>query len=153
MKISRYTESLQYNLEAAARILQEAISTKFKEFDFGLSYDEFIILDEIYHTPGILQIELAKRILKGRAYTGKFITVLEEKGFVERRKEVKGKTQVILPNYITKKGIDVHQVGVKVIKEYIGSISTIKKGDAKSVLAFLSDLKSEVENKYNVKFV
>lgn len=153
MKITRYTESLPYNLEAAARVVQEAISVKFKELNFGLTYDEFIILDEISHDPGILQIELAKRILKGRAYTGKFLTALEEKGYVERKKAIKGKRQVIMPNYITEEGEKVHNIAVIHLKNYVENMPAIAEDDMGKIIMFLRKLKNDIEEKYKVKFV
>lgn len=153
MKINRYTESLQYNLEAAARVVQEAISVRFKELNFGLSYDEFIILDEIFHEPGILQIELAKRILKGRAYTGKFLIALEEKGYIERRSAIKGKRQVIMPNYITENGKKVHKIAVKTIQDFIDFMPAVADEDIGKIITFLKTLKHDTEEKFKVKFV
>lgn len=152
MKITRYTESLQYNLEAAARVVQEAISVRFKELNFGLSYDEFIILDEISHDPGILQIELAKRILKGRAYTGKFLLALEEKGYIERKIAIRGKRQVIMPNYITEDGKNVHKIAVKNIKNFIDYMPAVEDENIGKIISFLKTLKNNVEEKYQVKF-
>ncbi len=154
MQISRYTDSLQYNLEATARMLQEAISVQFKDLDFGISYDEFIILDEIFHTPGILQIELAKKILKGRAYTGKFLTALENKGYITRKKAIKGKKQIVFENYITSEGENVLEIGIHTIKNYVHQIPIINNNnDMKHIIDFLKNLKSDVENKFNVKFL
>ncbi len=152
MKITRYTESLQYNLEAAARVVQEAISVRFKELNFGLSYDEFIILDEISHDPGILQIELAKRILKGRAYTGKFLLALEEKGYIERKTAIRGTRQVIMPNYITEDGKNVHKIAVKNIKNFIDYMPAVEDENIGKIISFLKTLKNNVEEKYQVKF-
>ncbi len=153
MQISRYTDSLQYNLEATARMLQEAISVRFKELNFGITYDEFIILDEIFHTPGILQIELAKKILKGRAHTGKFLTALENKGYIERKTAIKGKRQVVFENYITPEGEKVLNIGIDTVKNYVNQIPIINNNDMKSVIEFLQNLKSDVKNKFNVKFL
>lgn len=153
MKINRYTESLEYNLEATARVLQEAVSVKFKELNFGISYDEFIILDEILHEPGILQIELAKRILKGRAYTGKFLIALEEKGYMERRAAIKGKRQVIMPNYITDKGKKVHKIAVQTVKDFDADILGATKEGLQTIMTFLKTLKTDIEEKYCVKFL
>lgn len=153
MKITRYTESLQYNLEAAARVVQEAISVRFKELDFGLSYDEFIILDEILHEPGILQIELAKRILKGRAYTGKFLLELEIKGYIERKTAIKGKRQVVMPNYVTAEGKKVHKTAVKAIQDFIDVMPVVADEDIGKIINFLKTFKHDVEEKYHVKFV
>ena len=153
MKINRYTESLEYNLEATARVLQEAVSVKFKELNFGISYDEFIILDEILHETGILQIELAKRILKGRAYTGKFLIALEEKGYIERRTAIRGKRQVIMPNYITEHGKTVHKIAVKTVKDFDADIIDTTNEGLESIMTFLKTLKNDIEKKYSVKFI
>ncbi len=153
MQINRYTESLEYNLEATARVLQEAVTAKFKELNFGISYDEFIILDEILHEPGILQIELAKRILKGRAYTGKFLIDLEEKGYIERRTAIKGKRQVIMPNFITEEGKKVHKIAVQTVKNFDTDIFGATKEGLQPIMFFLKTLKNDIEEKYSVKFL
>lgn len=153
MQINRYTESLEYNLEATARVLQEAVTAKFKELNFGISYDEFIILDEILHEPGILQIELAKRILKGRAYTGKFLIDLEEKGYIERKAAIKGKRQVIMPNFITEEGKKVHQIAVQTVKNFDTDILGATKESLQLIMTFLKTLKNDIEEKYSVKFL
>src|SRR5574344_1751227 len=153
MNINRYTESLEYNLEATARVVQEALAVKFKTLDFGISYDEFIILDEIFHQEGILQIELAKKILKGRAYTGKFLIALEKKGYIERKTAIKGKKQVVMPNYITEDGIKVLNLGIETCKNFMKNVSILNDDGMETMINFLKNLKIDVENKYSVKFL
>lgn len=151
MEIKSYRESLQFNLEASARIVQEAISMQFKTNNFGISYDEFIILDEILHNPGIIQNELAKEILKGRAYTGRFLVQLEEKGFIERKKAVKAKCQTVIKNYITTNGKNIHSKGIKIVQDFIDPI-IFKEKNINYILEFLKNFRNIAKEKYNVKF-
>src|SRR5574344_1773760 len=141
MQINRYTESLEYTLESTARVVQEALSAKFKELNFGISYDAFIILDEIFHEPGILQIDLAKKILKGRAYTGKFLIVLENKGFIERKTAIKGKKQIVIPNYITPKGQEVLKKGISACKNFVAKVPHLNEDNMETFIIFLKTLK------------
>lgn len=154
MKFTHYINSLPYALESTSRVIQEAITKDFKSDNICISHEEFVVLDTIYCYPGILQIELAKKVLKTRAHTGKFLNVLEEKGLVRREKGVKGSRQTILLNYLTEKGELLHKEIVEKIKTYINN--TMPKNfddeDVDSLVKTLNFLKKQVETKRNIKF-
>ena len=103
MTFEHYTESLPYELELTSRVLHETIVRFFNENNFGITHDEFVVLDTLSINDGISQIDLAKLILKGRAHTGRFLMSLEEKGLVVRSPSKKGK-RLIMQNSLTAKG-------------------------------------------------
>ena len=70
--MEHYTKTLPYELELTSRVLHEATRCFFELQKFPISQEEFIILDCLYINPNIIQMEIAKLILKGRAHTGKF---------------------------------------------------------------------------------
>lgn len=154
MKFIHYINSLPYALESTSRVIQEAITKDFKKNGISISHEEFVILDTIYCHPGILQIELAKKVLKSRAHTGKFLTSLENKGYIKREKAIKGSRQTIMLNYLTEKGSIIHAQTVEEIKKYINETmpESIKEEEIDKLVEFLNKLKSEVEKKRNVKF-
>lgn len=154
MKFNHYINSLPYALESTSRIIQEAITKDFKQNGIKISHEEFVILDTIFCYPGILQIELARKVLKSRAHTGKFLTALENKGLIRREKAIKGSRQTIMLNYLTLEGEKVHSEVVDEIKKYINETmpQNISDEDVDRLVAFLNNLKQDVEKKKNVKF-
>ena len=80
--MEHYTKTLPYELELTSRVLHEATRCFFELQKFPISQEEFIILDCLYINPNIIQMEIAKLILKGRAHTGKFLKSLEEKKLI-----------------------------------------------------------------------
>lgn len=154
MKFTHYINSLPYALESTSRVIQEAIVRDFKRHKIQIPHEEFVILDTIFCHPGILQIELAKKVLKSRAHTGKFLNSLEQKGLIKREKAIKGSRQIILLNYLTDEGKKVHAETVTEIKKYINETmpSYLNDNDIQQLVDFLNKLKSEVENKREIKF-
>ena len=71
--MEHYTKTLPYELELTSRVLHEAAKCYFEQCNFPISPEEFAILDCLYLKPDIIQIDLAKMILKGRAHTGRFL--------------------------------------------------------------------------------
>lgn len=154
MKFTHYINSLPYALESTSRVIQEAITKDFKKHNIKIPHEEFVILDTIYCHPGILQIDLAKKVLKSRAHTGKFLNSLENKGLIKREKAIKGSRQTILLNYLTEEGKKVHAETVEEIKKYINETmpEIINDDDVDKLVDFLNTLKKEVEKKRNVNF-
>lgn len=154
MKFVHYTNCFPYVLELTSRVIQEAINRDFKKNNLEISHMEFVVLDTIYCNEGILQIDLAKKLLKTRAHTGKFLNALLDKGLIERKKAIKGSRQVIMKNYLTEKGLSVHTHCVEEIKKYIDNTlpKTLKDDDVDKLVAFLLGIKQDVEKRCNINF-
>lgn len=154
MKFAHYINSLPYALESTSRVIQEAITRDFKTNGICISHEEFVILDTIYCHPGILQIDLAKKVLKSRAHTGKYLTALEQKGYVKREKAIKGSRQTILLNYLTDEGAKLHKSVVEQIKGYIDETmpQNLNDEDIDKLVSFLNAIKEDVEKRRKVKF-
>ena len=102
--MEHYTKTLPYELELTSRVLHEATRCFFELQKFPISQEEFIILDCLYINPNIIQMEIAKLILKGRAHTGKFLKSLEEKKLITRT-PVKQGSKIVMQIKITDKGL------------------------------------------------
>ncbi len=85
-----YTESIFYELEFTAKYIKRMGYNYCNELDMGVGPEETLALDIIYLNPGICQRDLAKKLLKDRAGTGRVLLQLEAKGFVERFVDTKG---------------------------------------------------------------
>ena len=85
-----YTESIFYELEFTAKYIKKMSYNYCNELDMGIGPEETLALDIIYLNPGICQRDLAKKLLKDRAGTGRVLLQLEAKGFVERFVDTKG---------------------------------------------------------------
>lgn len=85
-----YTESIFYELEFTAKYIKRMGYNYCNELNVGVGPEETLALDIIYLNPGICQRDLAKKLLKDRAGTGRVLLQLEAKGFVERFVDTKG---------------------------------------------------------------
>ena len=54
-------------------------------------------------------MEIAKKICMQRSYLSKLLAKLEEDGYITRKEKIKGKRQIVITIYITKKGEEVQQ--------------------------------------------
>ena len=104
--MEHYTKSLPYELELTSRVLHEVAKCFFDDNKYPVNQDEFIILDCLYMYPEIIQIELAKLMLKGRAHTGKFLKSLEEKKLIERT-PAKQDSKIVMKITVTPEGQEV----------------------------------------------
>ena len=152
MTFEHYTESLPYELELRSRVLHETIVRFFNENNFGITHDEFVVLDTLSINDGISQIDLAKLILKGRAHTGRFLMSLEEKGLVVRSPSKKGK-RLIMQNSVTAKGRLVLQKVSDFIERYINDMNLQdKQENAAKLIQLLRVVRSDLLERFDIKF-
>lgn len=146
-----FTESLLYELALTSRVLHEAMICYFKQKNFSLTPDEYVILDCIYMNPNVIQMDLAKMILKGRAHTGKFLKSLEAKEFITRTPFQRGST-IVMKLEITKLGLDVYRQTSEEIEQYIKRTSIIPKSRIDETINLLKILREDAINRYKIKF-
>lgn len=101
--VKHYFESALYLMEQTIIYTKLKGAQFFNQLDMGVTIDQFIALDAIYANKDICQRDLSKLILKDRSNTGRILNILEEKGFVTRALETKGK-RLVKRIYITDKG-------------------------------------------------
>ena len=104
-----YTNSIIFAAEYISRLYKEYVRKIIKEHNLPISYEEYIILDTVYFNPGSIQMEIAKKICMQRSYLSKLLAKLEDGGYITREEKIKGKRQVVITIYITKKGEEIQQ--------------------------------------------
>lgn len=102
-EIKHYVQSLIYLIELTFIYARVKGAQFFNELNMGVTIDQFTALDAIYCNNDICQRDLSKIILKDRSNTGRILNILEEKEFIKRAIETKGK-RLVKKIYITNKG-------------------------------------------------
>ena len=108
-----YTESIVFAAEYLSRACTEYARKVIRENDFELSYEEYFILDVVIFNPGLIQMDIAKKLFMQRSYLCKLLSKLEDCGFILREKTIKGKRQSVIKVYATEKGKKMHSVMIK----------------------------------------
>jgi DNA-binding MarR family transcriptional regulator len=148
-----YNDSIEYAAEYLAKAMLEAIRKIHKEQNFTVSHEEYIILETIYTTPGIIQIDIAQKILMQRSYVGKLLNKLENLKYIERRQEIKGKRQIIYKNFLTKKGEELYKkISEFILNETCRITSESEREEALYITTRLLDIANKIKNSYNLKF-
>lgn len=106
LKVKHYFESVLYLMEQTIIYTRVKGAQFFNQLDLGVTIDQFVALDAIYANENICQRDLSKLILKDRSNTGRILNILDEKGFITRSVETKGK-RLVKKIYITEKGKDL----------------------------------------------
>ena len=116
--IGHYTDSIHYELEQTSRMMKMLTNQLFSKLDISISLDEYIALDTVSVNAGICQRDLAKLILKDRANTGRILNELEQKGFIDTKKN-----RLVKKLGITENGLkELNEVNVK-IKAYLSGVT------------------------------
>lgn len=106
--IKHYHESALYLMEQVIVYTRLKGAQFFNELKMGVTIDQFVTLDVLCTNSDICQRDLSKLILKDRSNTGRILTILEEKGFITRAVETKGK-RLVKKIYVTEKGTKLVQ--------------------------------------------
>ena len=101
--------------------------------------------------PNIIQMELAKMILKGRAHTGKFLKSLEKKGMITRTPIQRGAT-IVMKLEITTDGLEIYNKISNEILSYIKRTSVIPKAKIDDTINMLKAIREDALNRFNIKF-
>ena len=149
--VEHYTKTLPYELELTSRVLHEAAKKFFEECNFPITPEEFAILDCLYLKPDMIQIDLAKMILKGRAHTGRFLKSLEEKNYIKRT-PVKHKSKTIIKNIITPEGLSLYNSMRKKMDKCIEETNPQLNIEINDVIRLLQNIRKNCTEKFDIKF-
>lgn len=116
-KFEHYTESLFYDIEFTAKYIKRMGYNRCNELNMGISPEEVLALDIILLNPGICQRDLAKKLLKDRAGTGRVLLQLEAKEFVERFVDTKG-NRLVRKMKLTPKGEEMLTIATNKLAPY-----------------------------------
>ena len=101
--------------------------------------------------PNVIQMDLAKMILKGRAHTGKFLKSLEAKNYITRTPSQRG-SKIIMKLEITPLGLEIYRNISEEIELYLKRTSIIPKSKIDETISFLKTLREDAISRYNIKF-
>jgi len=149
--LEHYTQTLPYELELTSRVLHEAMRCFFELNNFPVSQEEFIILDCLYINPDIIQMELARIILKGRAHTGKFLKSLEKKKLITRTPAKQG-SKIVMQIRITKTGQELYKKITLALDSYIKEANSCLKIHIDEVIGILRSIRKDAIAKFDIKF-
>lgn len=127
-KLKHYTDTLNYELEKTARVMRILGIQLMEKLKIDLMLDEYVALDIVSCHQGICQRDLAKRIIKDRANTGRILNSLEEKGLITRFVDTKN-NRLVRKMAITEKGYKVLISINKKIENYIAETKRIVSED------------------------
>ena len=148
-----YTQSLEFAAELLTKAIKETMRKVDKEMNFKVSHEEYIILETVYLNPGIIQIDIAKKIFMQRSYVGKLLAKLEESGYIKRTQSIKGKKKVVMKSYITDSGLEAYNEVKDWILEEINknSISEESRRQTKEMIKHMFEIVTYLREEYDVK--
>ena len=118
-----YTDTIHYELEQTARLMRKLSIQIMEKLGINISIDECAALDMISCNENICQRDLAKKILKDRANTGRILNSLENKGYIKRIVDTKN-NRLVKKLKITEFGkIQLKEITDK-IKSYLENVTT-----------------------------
>ncbi len=140
-KFDHYTESLFYDIEFTAKYIKRMGYNRCSELNMGVSPEEVLALDIILLNPGICQRDLAKKLLKDRAGTGRVLLQLEAKKFVERFVDTKG-NRLVRKMKLTPKGEEMLSIATNKLDPYAKKIAkTFSEENRKQLKELLDKLR------------
>ena len=148
-----YTQSLEFAAELLTKAIKETMRKVDKEMNFKVSHEEYIILETVCLNPGIIQIDIAKKIFMQRSYVGKLLAKLEESGYIKRTQSIKGKKKVVMKSYSTDSGIEAYNEVKDWILEEINknSISEESRRQTKEMIKHMFEIVTYLREEYDVK--
>lgn len=138
MNFEHYTQSIFYDLEYTTKYIKRMGYNFCNELNMCIGPEEVLALDIIYLNPGICQRDLAKKLLKDRAGTGRVLLQLESKGFVERFVDTKG-NRLVRKMKLTESGKDMLKLATNKIEPYVKKIKEAFSEEDKNQLKNLLD--------------
>lgn len=106
-------EELMFTLEKTIRNVKESFNREFYKQNFGITFDKWLVLEQIFKKQGINQRVIAKSVVKEPATVCRMIKALEKEGVILKINDVKNKRSSKL--YLTHKGYDL---SVRIAKMY-----------------------------------
>jgi len=102
-------------LEKTIRSVRESFNKVFQQEHFGVSYDQWLIIEQVKNKQGISQIEIANNTGKDRASISRIIKNLQQKGLLTKihNEENKRANKV----YLSPEGLDLSDRMVSVYNE------------------------------------
>lgn len=116
--IKFFEQSLTHAMEKTTTYCRLKGAQFFASQDFGITLDQFCVLEVLSYTEDVCQRDISKKILKDRSNTSRILNILEEKELIERKVDTKQK-RLVKKVYLTPKGKALlEEIFPKVKEEY-----------------------------------
>ena len=146
-----YTDTVHYELEQTARLMKKLSIQILEKIGIDISIDECAALDTISCNSDICQRDLAKKILKDRANTGRILNSLEEKGYVKRIADTKN-NRLVKKVEITNFGRKQLNEITNKIKDYIENVTPkIPRSEMRRIKDTLKSFRIDLEKVVEMK--
>lgn len=110
-------EDLIFTLERTIRNVKESFNRIFTKNQFGLSYDQWLVLEQVRLKQGVSQTSIAKATIKEPAYISRIIDKLQRHELVIKVNDESNKRANKI--YLTHKGYDLTEKVLKVYNQFI----------------------------------
>lgn len=148
---TRYFDSVIYLMEQTVVYSKIKGAQFFTQLCMGVTIDQFVALDALYCNSDICQRDLSKLILKDRSNTGRILTILEEKGFITRAAETKGK-RLVKKIYITDKGKELVEESIpKLRKAFFQVFEEVTDEEFDNLRNILNKLKTSLSKTTSIQ--
>lgn len=99
------SENILIEIEKTIRIVREAFNSEFHKRQFKVSYDQWLIIQQVQNKQGISQIEIAKNTGKDRASISRIIKNLQQKNILTKTSNESNKRANKV--YLTPNGLEL----------------------------------------------
>lgn len=138
--VKSYAETVKYEIDKSSVYLNAKSSQIFDSFNFGITIEQFHVLDTVYHGKDVCQRDIAKIILKDRSNTGRILNILEDKGLITRQVDTKD-NKLVKKVSISKKGAELVEYIFPIIREYyLSAMSDITEEELSTLRRILRKL-------------
>lgn len=108
-------ENVIIELEKTIRNVRESFNTVFQKKHFGVSYDQWLIIEQVKNKQGVSQIEIANNTGKDRASISRIIKNLQQKDLLTKMHNEENKRANKV--YLTPDGLELSDRIISVYNE------------------------------------
>ncbi|MBE7706203.1 MAG: MarR family transcriptional regulator [Cyanobacteria bacterium SIG30] len=116
----KLTKTLFYEIEQTAKYFKFLIAQLFDKFEIKIPIEKYVVMEILVEEKELCQRDIAKKILRDRANTGKILASLEQENYIERFIDTKC-GRLVKKIKLTKKGEDfLGEINTKLsdVKQY-----------------------------------
>ncbi len=127
--IRYFEQSVSYSMEKTSMFYRIMGSQFFTNENFGITLEQFVVLEVLSYLKNACQRDIAKKILKDRSNVTRILNILESKGLVQREVDTKQK-RLVKKVHLTEKGEELlNEIFPKVKEAYLKSLEGITKDE------------------------
>ena len=140
-----FSNTLMHHLDNTAKI-SRVLGARYidQHNEFGITYNNFLIIELLYTNPDIHQRNIARALLMGTANLSKELERMENKGLIKRKITEKNKKMVKTVK-LTKKGEEIYHTIVGNWEKFVTNFESIyTKEELKIFTEFLLRMKNKL---------